>query len=86
MYLLKDRHGIPRHGDWVERLVFKDSVENLVFIIAAEGGLPEKHLIHQYAERPPINRTTVTLLKENLANRQVELMFMPNVRQLPQEP
>ena len=65
-HLLQDRHGIPGHRDGVERLIFEDGVEDFVLVVTAEGGLPEKHLVHQHTKRPPIDGSAVTLFEEDL--------------------
>ncbi len=64
--LLQNRNRIAGHVNWVERLVCKDSIVNLVFIFSTERRLLQKHLVDKHTESPPINRTAVLLIKENL--------------------
>ena len=66
--LLQDRDRVARHVDGIQRLVSKDGVVDFVFVFAAEGRLLEKHLVDQNAKRPPVDRSSVFLIEENLSS------------------
>ena len=57
---------VARHMDWVEGLVGKDGVVDILFVFAAEWGLLEEHLIYQNTKGPPIYGTAVLFVEQNL--------------------
>ena len=63
---MQDRDSVTGHRDRVERLVLQDGVENFVLVVTAERRLPEEHLVHEDAERPPVDCATVPLLEQDL--------------------
>jgi len=64
--LLENRDGISWHVDRVERLIGENGVVDFVFVFTAEGRLLEEHLVDEDTKRPPVDRTTVLLIEENL--------------------
>lgn len=67
--LLEDRNRVSRHVDRIQRLVRKNRVVDLIFILTAERRLLKEHLVDQHTERPPVHRTSVSLIQENLQER-----------------
>lgn len=64
--LLQDRHRVSRHVDRVERLVRQNGVVDFVFILTSEGRLLQQHLVNQDTKRPPVDRTAILLIQQNL--------------------
>lgn len=65
-HLLQYGNSVSWHGDRIQGFVLEDSVENFVLVVATERRLSEKHLVYKHAESPPIDRSTVLLLEEDL--------------------
>lgn len=63
---LKDGNGVSRHMNRIQGLIRKDSVVDFVFIFTTEGRLLKKHLVDEHTKCPPVNRTGVLLVQENL--------------------
>ena len=66
-HLLQDADAVLRHVDRVQRLVLEDRIKDLVLVIPAEGRLAQQHLVDEHAKRPPVDRTAVALLEDNLS-------------------
>lgn len=64
--LLEDRDRVARHVDRVKGFVGKNSIVNFVLVFSTERRLLEKHLVDQDTKCPPINSTTVLLVKQDL--------------------
>jgi hypothetical protein len=65
-YFSQNRHSIARHSNRVQRLIFKNGVEDFIIGITAEWGLAQEHFVRQHTERPPIYRTSISLFKQDL--------------------
>ena len=46
--------------------VVTDALEEVLLVVPVEGRLPDKHLVQQHTERPPIHGRVVQLPFENL--------------------
>lgn len=64
--LLQDRDRIARHVDGIKRLISQDSIVDFIFVITAERGLLEKHLVDKHTESPPVDRPPILLVQKNL--------------------
>lgn len=58
--------GISLDPSGVMRRVIADAMEKVVFIVAVERRLTNKHLIEKHSKGPPIHRTVVLEALENL--------------------
>lgn len=72
--LLKNGNGVSRHVNRVQRLIRKNSVVYFVFIFTTEGRLLKKHLVDEHTKCPPVNRTGVLLVQENLYHKLVNVV------------
>ena len=62
----QDAHGTLTDPGRVDDLLMENVVEELVVVIALERRLSRQHLVHQDAQRPPVNRAIVHALLDDL--------------------
>lgn len=60
------RDGLLGEPDRVEHVVVQDGLEQVVFVVGLEGGLPRQHLVQEHAQRPPVHGRTVLQLLQDL--------------------
>lgn len=49
--------------NWIEGLVSKNSIVDFILVFASEGRLLQEHLIDQNTKRPPVDSSTIFLVK-----------------------
>lgn len=83
---LQDGDAVSWHVDGVEGFVGEDGVVDFVFVFAAEWGLLEEHLVDEDTEGPPIDRSTVLFVKEDLKSSQSRCSLVVVTHNIPLVP
>lgn len=73
--LLENRNGVARHVNRIQGLIRKNGIVDFIFIFTTEGGLLKKHLVDEHTKCPPVNRTGVLLVQENLFHKLVNAFY-----------
>ena len=55
----EDGNGFLGEPDRVEDVVVKDRLEEVVLVVGFERRLAGHHLVHQHAQGPPVDRSSV---------------------------
>lgn len=66
--LLQDGNRVPGHVNGVERLVCQNGIIDLILILTSERRLLEKHLVYQNTKCPPIDRSTILFVQQDLSS------------------
>lgn len=65
-YCSKDRNSFFAEPHWIEDVVMENRLKQVIFIICFERRLSGHHFIHQHPQGPPVHRSSILQLLQDL--------------------